>query len=83
MRGKAGVRARAVSIGNYVVATGIETFLGVDPYTKGSSEVTELLQGENGVKQWVEAKFVVETDMDKLCQKMINCIEAKRAALGI
>ncbi|MBP3412001.1 MAG: anaerobic carbon-monoxide dehydrogenase catalytic subunit [Oscillospiraceae bacterium] len=74
---------KAVSIGNYVVATGIETFLGVDPYTKGSTEVTELLQGENGIKKWVEAKFVVETDMDKLCQKMIDCIEAKRAALGI
>ena len=74
---------KAVSIGNYVVATGIETFLGVDPYSKGSTEVTELLQGENGINQWVEAKFVVETDIEKLGDKMIECIEAKRAALGI
>ena len=74
---------KAVSIGNYVVATGIETFLGVDPYSKGSSEVTELLQGENGVKEWVEAKFVVETDIEKLGDKMIECIEQKRLALGI
>ncbi len=74
---------KAVSIGNYVVATGIETFLGVDPYTKGSSEVTALLQGEDGIKQWVEAKFVVETGIEKLGDKMIECIEAKRAALGI
>ena len=74
---------KAVSIGNYVVATGIETFLGVDPYTKGSSEVTELLQGENGINKWVEAKFVVETDIEKLGDKMIECIEAKRTALGI
>ena len=74
---------KAVSIGNYVVATGIETFLGVDPYSKGSTEVTELLQGEHGIKDWVEAKFVVETDIDKLGDKMIECIEAKRAALGI
>ncbi len=74
---------KAVSIGNYVVATGIETFLGVDPYTKGSKEVTELLQGEHGVKDWVEARFVVETDIEKLGDKMIECIEAKRAALGI
>ena len=74
---------KAVSIGNYVVATGIETFLGVDPYTKGSSEVTDLLQGEHGVKDWVEARFVVETDIEKLGDKMIECIEAKRAALGI
>ena len=74
---------KAVSIGNYVVATGIETFLGVDPYTKGSEEVTALLQGDHGIKDWVEARFVVETDIDKLGDKMIECIEAKRAALGI
>ena len=46
---------KAVSIGNYVVATGIDTYLGVDPYSKGSSEVTALLQGDHGVKDWVEA----------------------------
>ena len=74
---------KAVSIGNYVVATGIETFLGVDPYSKGSEEVTRLLQGDDGIKEWVEAKFVVETDIEKLGDKMIECIEAKRAALGI
>ena len=74
---------KAVSIGNYVVATGIETFLGVDPYSKGSTEITELLQGENGINKWVEAKFVVDTDIDSLGDKMIACIEAKRAALGI
>ncbi len=74
---------KAVSIGNYVVATGIETFLGVDPYSKGSTEVTELLQGENGITKWVEAKFVVDTDIEALGDKMIACIEAKRAALGI
>ncbi len=74
---------KAVSIGNYVVATGIDTFLGVDPYSKGSTEVTELLQGENGINKWVEAKFVVDTDIDALGDKMIACIEAKRAALGI
>ena len=74
---------KAVSIGNYVVATGIETFLGVDPYSKGSSEVTELLQGENGINKWVEAKFVVDTDIESLGDKMIQCIEDKRAALGI
>jgi len=74
---------KAVSIGNYVVATGIDTFLGVDPYSKGSEEVTRLLQGEDGIKTWVEANFTVETDMEKLCQKMMDAIEAKRAHLGI
>ena len=74
---------KAVSIGNYVVATGIDTFLGVDPYSKGSSEVTELLQGETGVKKWLEANYTVELDIEKLGDKMIERIEAKRAALGI
>ena len=72
---------KAVSIGNYVVATGIETFLGVDPYTKGGSEVVNLLQGE--VEDWVGAKFVVELDIEKLGDRMMETIEAKRAALGI
>ena len=72
---------KAVSIGNYVVATGIETFLGVDPYTTGGSEVVNLLQGE--VEDWVGAKFVVELDIEKLGDRMIETIEAKRAALGI
>ncbi len=75
---------KAVSIGNYVVATGIDTYLGVDPYTKGSAEVTELLQGETGLcQQLVEAHFIVDTDLDSLCSKMISAIETKRAALGI
>ena len=72
---------KAVSIGNYVVATGVETFLGVDPYTKGSSEVVGILQGE--IENWVGAKFVVETDLDKMCDLMCEHIEKKRAALGI
>jgi carbon-monoxide dehydrogenase catalytic subunit len=74
---------KAVSIGNYVVATGIDTFLGVDPYTKGSEEVTALLQGEHGIKDWVEAKYTVELDIEKLGDKMLEAIEAKRVALGI
>ena len=72
---------KAVSIGNYVVATGIDTFLGVDPYTKGSSEVDALLKG--GLRDWVEACYTVEPDIDKLCDKMIDRIEEKREALGI
>ena len=75
---------KAVSIGNYVVATGIDTYLGVDPYSKGSSEITELLQGDaKGCKEWVEAHFVVDTNIESLGDKMIAAIEEKRAALGI
>ncbi len=72
---------KAVSIGNYVVATGIDTFLGVDPYTKGSSEVVGLLQGS--IKDWVGANFTVELDIEKLGDRMIEAIEEKRTALGI
>ena len=72
---------KAVSIGNYVVATGIDTFLGVDPYTKGSSEVVGLLQGS--IQDWVGANFTVELDIEKLGDRMIEAIEEKRTALGI
>ena len=72
---------KAVSIGNYVVATGIDTFLGVDPYVSGSTEVADLLT--NGIRNWVEAAYTVEKDIDKLGDAMIARIEEKRAALGI
>lgn len=72
---------KAVSIGNYVVATGIDTFLGVAPQVTGSSQVTELLTG--GIRDWVEAAYTVETDIDKLGDLMIERIEEKRSALGI
>ena len=72
---------KAVSIGNYVVATGIDTFLGVDPYISGSDKVYDLLT--NGVRDWVEAAYTIETDIDKLVDKMIERIEEKRDHLGI
>jgi carbon-monoxide dehydrogenase catalytic subunit len=72
---------KAVSIGNYVVATGLDTFLGVDPYVSGSDQVAGLLT--NGVRDWVEAAYTVEKDIDKLGDLMIERIEEKRAALGI
>ena len=72
---------KAVSIGNYVIGTGIDTFLGVDPYVSGSSEIGEILT--NGTREWVEAAFTVEKDIDKLGDAMIARIEEKRAALGI
>ncbi|MDO4275736.1 MAG: anaerobic carbon-monoxide dehydrogenase catalytic subunit [Eubacteriales bacterium] len=72
---------KAVSIGNYVVGTGIDTYLGVEPYAYGSSEVDGLLKG--GLTDWVEACYTVEKDIDKLGDLMIERIEEKRAALGI
>jgi carbon-monoxide dehydrogenase catalytic subunit len=72
---------KAVSIGNYVVATGIDTYLGVEPYATGSEEVDKLLKG--GLRDWVEAAFTVESDIDKLGDIMVEAIEKKREALGI
>lgn len=72
---------KAVSIGNYVVSTGIDTYLGVEPYAYGSDVVDNLLKG--GLTDWVEACYTVEKDIDKLGDLMIERIEEKRTALGI
>jgi carbon-monoxide dehydrogenase catalytic subunit len=72
---------KAVSIGNYVVATGIDTFLGVEPQVTGSDQMVWWLT--EGIRDWVEAAYTVETDIDKLGDAMIARIEEKRAALGI
>ena len=72
---------KAVSIGNYVISTGIDTYLGVVPYVNGSTVVKDWLT--KGVEQWVGASFTFETDMDRLSDIMVDAIEAKRTALGI
>ncbi len=72
---------KAVSIGNYVVATGIDTFLGVEPQVTGSDQMVWWLT--EGIRDWVEAAYTVETDIEKLGDAMIARIEEKRAALGI
>jgi carbon-monoxide dehydrogenase catalytic subunit len=72
---------KAVSIGAYVVASGIFTVLGVAPPVLGSMEVVELLTaGAEGV---VGGKFAVEPDPFKAAQLIIDHIAAKRQALGI
>lgn len=72
---------KAVSIGNYVIGTGIDTYLGIDPYASGSTEMVDLLT--SGTEEWCEASYTVETDIEKLVDKMIERIEEKRTALGI
>ena len=72
---------KAVSIGAYVVASGIYTVLGTVPPVLGSANVAGLLTaGAEGV---VGAKFAVEPDPFKAAELMIDHIAAKRAALGI
>ena len=72
---------KAVSIANYVVSTGIDTYLGIEPQVKGSDKMMELIT--EGTRQTVGAGYVINKDPMELCQAMIDGIEAKRDALGL
>ncbi len=72
---------KAVSIGAYVVASGIYTVLGVQPPIFGSRKVVELLAG--GLEDVVGAKFAVEANPEKVAVLIRRHIEAKRKALGL
>ncbi len=72
---------KAVSIGAYVVASGIFTVLGTVPPVLGSRAVTDLLTA--GAEQVVGGKFAVETDPFKAADLIEQHINRKRAALGL
>lgn len=72
---------KAVSIGAYVVSSGIYTVLGSMPPILGSKNVTELLT--QGLDKVVGATFAVEPDPEKEAELIINHIEKKRKALGL
>jgi carbon-monoxide dehydrogenase catalytic subunit len=72
---------KAVSIGAYVVASGIYTVLGVQPPVFGSRNVVKLLAQD--LDDVVGAKFGVEADPEKAAVLIRQHIEAKRAALGL
>jgi len=72
---------KAVSIGAYVVASGIYTVLGVQPPVFGSRNVVKLLAED--LDDVVGAKFGVEADPEKAAVLIRKHIEAKRAALGL
>jgi carbon-monoxide dehydrogenase catalytic subunit len=72
---------KAVSIGAYVVSSGVFTVLGTIPPVLGSQAVTSLLtKGLDGV---VGASFAVEPDPFKAANLMLEHIEGKRKALGL
>jgi len=72
---------KAVSIGVYVVASGISTVLGVQPNVFGSPNVVKLLAADlDGV---VGARFAVEPDPEKAAVWIRRYIEGKRKALGL
>jgi carbon-monoxide dehydrogenase catalytic subunit len=72
---------KAVSIGSYVVASGIYTVLGVPPAIFGSPNVVNLLAG--GLNDVVGAAFAVEADPEKAAVLIRRHIETKRKALGL
>jgi carbon-monoxide dehydrogenase catalytic subunit len=72
---------KAVSIGTYVVSSGIYTVLGVAPPVLGGPAVTQLLtDGAEGV---IGAKFAVEPDPVKASELIVQHIQTKRKALGL
>lgn len=72
---------KAVSIGAYVVASGIFTVLGVQPPIFGSQNVVKLLA--NDLEEVVGAKFAVEPDPEEAAKLICRHIENKREALGL
>ncbi|VFM97858.1 MAG: Ni-dependent carbon monoxide dehydrogenase precursor [Candidatus Kentron sp. G] len=72
---------KAVSIGTYVVASGIYTVLGVQPAIFGSKNVVDLLA--NGLEEVVGARFAVEPDPEKAAVLIRRHIESKRQKLGL
>ncbi len=72
---------KAVSIGAYVVASGIYTVLGVQPPIFGSPNVVNLLA--NGLDEVVGARFAVEPDPEKAAVLIRRHIELKRKELGL
>ena len=72
---------KAVSIANYVIGSGLDTYLGIEPQVKGSEKMMELIT--DGTREMVGAGFIIDTDPKSLVEKIIAGIEEKRTALGI
>jgi carbon-monoxide dehydrogenase catalytic subunit len=72
---------KAVSIANYFISSGTEVFLGIEPQVLGGPLVKDMICG--GTRNITGAALTIELDPDKLVDKMLECIEAKRKALGI
>jgi carbon-monoxide dehydrogenase catalytic subunit len=72
---------KAVAIANYVVSTGLDVYLGIEPQVRGSTQMMELIT--EGTRKITGAGFIINTDPHALVTSIIAGIEAKRAALGI
>jgi anaerobic carbon-monoxide dehydrogenase catalytic subunit len=72
---------KAVSIGSYVVSSGIFTVLGTVPQVLGSANMAALLTA--GANDVVGAAFAVEGDPYKAAELIAGHISKKRKALGL
>ena len=72
---------KAVSIGTYFVASGLFVLFGVHNPVEGSEEVVELI--DRGWEEKVGGKLEFEPDIEKLIEKALAHIDAKREALGL
>ncbi len=72
---------KAVSIGTYVVGSGVFTVLGTVPPVLGSSAVASLLT--SGANDVLGAAFAVECDPLKAASLMVDHIESQRKKLGL
>ncbi|MDR0904667.1 MAG: anaerobic carbon-monoxide dehydrogenase catalytic subunit [Oscillospiraceae bacterium] len=72
---------KAVSIANYVVSTGLDVYLGIEPQVTGSSQMMELIT--EGTRKITGAGYIINKDPHELVKSIIEGIEAKRTALGI
>jgi len=72
---------KAVSIGFYVVASGVYTVLGNPLPVLGAPELSEFVT--EGIEKLYGGKFAFEADPIKAAHMMIDHIDAKRAALHL
>jgi carbon-monoxide dehydrogenase catalytic subunit len=72
---------KAVAIGHYFVASGVDVVLGRPFYTEGSEPLTKYLC--EGLEEVVGAKFHYISDVGQAVETMCAHIEKKRDALGI
>jgi anaerobic carbon-monoxide dehydrogenase catalytic subunit len=67
---------KAVAIGTYMVASGVDTYLGIMPPVSGSSKAVQILT--EGLKDEVGATFTVNENPEELAATIIADIEKKR-----
>jgi carbon-monoxide dehydrogenase catalytic subunit len=72
---------KAISIGIYFAASGVNTWMGVGSPVAGSPEVIDIIT--NGWKEKVGASLFFEPDHKKALAEAIAVIDAKRAALKL